>query len=84
MSKQKGLPDFKSWEERDAYFRNHADHYTLVRKSGVGQYDRSEFKSLAEAQKAGHTKALVGGGGWMIYAVIGEQSAFVETIKAKP
>lgn len=84
MSKHKGLPDFKSWEERDAYFREHADYYTLVRKSGVGQYDRSEHKTLDAAQKAGHTKALVGGGGWMIYAVIGEQSAFVETIKAKP
>lgn len=74
-------PDFKTWQERDAYFREHADYFTLVKKSGVGQYDRSEFKTLAEAEKAAQTKALIGGGGWMIYAVIGEQSAFVKAIK---
>lgn len=77
------MPDFKSIAERDAYFRDHADHFTLVKKAGVGNYDRSEYKSLDEARKAAHTKVTIGSGGWMIYAVIGEQSAFVEAIKPK-
>jgi len=77
----RSMPDFKSYTERDTYFRDHAEYFTLVKKAGVGNYDRSEFKTLAEAEKAGQTKAIVGGGGWMIYAVIGEQSAFVKAIK---
>lgn len=77
-------PEFKSHDERDAYFKEHASYYTLVRKAGVGIYDRTEFKTLAEAQKAGQTKALIGGGGWMIYAVMADgQSALVDTIKPK-
>lgn len=76
-------PDFQTYQERDAYFKDHADYYTLVKKAGVGVYDRTEYKTLAEAQKAGQTKLLIGGGGWMIYAVIGEQSAYVEAVKPK-
>lgn len=79
----KATPDFKSIQERDNYFRDNADYFTLVKKSGVGHYARSEYPTLADAQKAGHTKATVSGGGWMIYAVIAEQSAFVEAIKPK-
>lgn len=77
------IPVFKNHDERDDWFRDNADYYTLVAKAGVGVYDRSEYKTLAEAQKAGHTKATVGGGGWMIYAVVGEQSALVGTVKPK-
>ena len=78
------MPDFKSHDERDAYFRDNADYFTLIKKSGVGNYERHEYKKLADAQKAGHTKATIsGGGGWLIYAVIGEQSALVEAIKPK-
>lgn len=77
------MPDFKSHDERDNYFREHAEYFTLIKKAGVGVYDRSEYKTLAEARKAAHTKATIGGGGWMIYAVIGQQSAFVEAIKPK-
>lgn len=77
------MPDFKTWQERDIYFRDNADYFTLVKKVGVGNYERTEYKSLADARKAGHTKATVGGGGWLIYAVIGEQSALVEAIKPK-
>lgn len=83
MSEHKPLPDFKSIEERDKYFRDHADYFTLVKKGGVGHYERNEYLTLAEAQKAGHTKATISGGGWIIYAVIGQQSAFVEAIKPK-
>ena len=77
------MPDFKTSDERDKYFRDNAEYFTLVKKSGVGTYERIEFKSLDAARKAGQTKATIGGGGWMIYAVIGEQSAFVEGIKPK-
>lgn len=77
-------PEFKSHDERDAYFKDHASYFTLVRKAGVGIYDRTEFKTLEDAQKAGQTKALIGGGGWMIYAVMADgQSALVGTIKTE-
>lgn len=78
------VPDFKTYQERDAYFKEHASFYTLVKKTGVGIYSRSEYKTLADAQKAGQTKVLIGGGGWMIYAVMADgQSAFVESVKPK-
>jgi hypothetical protein len=76
----KGLPDFKTYEERDAYFRDHADYFTVVKKEGVGHYARSEYSTLEEAERAAQTKATISGGGWMIYAVIGSQSAFVTSV----
>lgn len=75
------MPDFKSIDERDTYFREHADYFTLVKKAGVGHYSRDEFKSVEEAEALAKTKTAVGGGGYMIYAVIGEQSAFVKAVK---
>jgi hypothetical protein len=71
------MPDFKSHDERDAYFRDNADYFTLVKKTGVGTYDRTEYKTLEEAKKAGQTRRATGVGGLMVYAVIGSQSAFV-------
>lgn len=77
----KSMPaDFQSIEERDAYFRKHADYFTVVKKTGVGHYSRDEYKTLEEAERAAQTKALIGGGGYMIYAVIGSQSAFITSV----
>lgn len=76
------IPVFKNHDERDAYFRDNADYYTLVCKAGLG-YERHSFKTLAEALAAGQTKAVISGGGWMIYGVINEQSAMVATVKSE-
>lgn len=73
-------PDFKNSRSRDNYFRDNAEYFTVVKKTGVGHYDRSEYKTLAEAERAAQTKATISGGGWMIYAVIGQQSAFVTSV----
>jgi hypothetical protein len=78
---QKPLPDFQTWQERDDYFRDHADYFTLVKKDGVGYYSRDEAKTLAELEKLAQTKIAVGGGRYLVYAVIGEQSALVKTIR---
>lgn len=74
------LPDFQTYQERDKYFAEHAEYFTLVKKSGVGHYERTEAKSLAELERLAQTKVTVGGGKYLVYAVIGEQSAFVKTI----
>lgn len=74
------LPEFKTYQERDNYFREHAEYFTLIKKAGVGHYDRTEAKSLEEAEKLAQTKITIGGGRYLIYAVIGEQSAFVKTM----
>lgn len=73
--------DFTSHEDRDNYFRDNADYFTVVKKTGVGVYDRDECKSLADAEALAKTKQTIGGGSYMIYAVIGEQSAFVKAIR---
>lgn len=75
------IPVFKSHDERDAYFREHADYYSLVCKAGVGHYARSEYPTLAKALAAGQTKQHISGGGWLIYGIIGEQSSLVATVK---
>lgn len=82
--KKKLPPDFKTYEERDNYFRDNADYFTLIKKGGVGHYARDERKTLAEIEALAKTKLTLGGGNYMIYAVIGEQSAFVKTIKEIP
>jgi len=81
MSK-KPTPDFQTAKERDDYFRENADYFTVVSRGGVGTYVRNECKTLAEAEKLAQTKRVVAGGGWLIYAVIGQQSALVKAIPA--
>lgn len=73
------FPDFKSYEERDKFFREHAEYFTVMKKVGRG-YARDECKTLAEAKALAQTKQTIGGGKFLIYAVIGEQSAFVEGV----
>jgi hypothetical protein len=72
--------NFSSSKERDDYFRDHADYYTVFRQHGVGIRERIECKTLGDAEKLAHTKATIGGGKWMIYAVIGMESAYVKTL----
>lgn len=81
MNEPKPLPDFQSIAERDAYFAENADYFTLVKKAGVGHYTRDETKTLVEAETLAKTKIAIGGGRYMVYAVIGVQSAFVKTIQ---
>ena len=75
------LPDFKTYQERDNYFLRNADYFTLVKKQGVGNYQRDERKTLEEIERLAKTKQTIGGGSYLVYAVIGEQSAFVKAIK---
>lgn len=74
-------PDFKTIDERDKYFRENADYFTLIKKEGIGGYTRDERKTLADIEALAKTKITIGGGNYMIYAVIGEQSAFVKAVK---
>jgi hypothetical protein len=74
------MPDFKSWEERDKYFLEHAEYFTVIKKAGVGHYQRDEAKTLVQAENLVKTRQTIGGGNYMIYAVIGEQSAFVKAM----
>lgn len=74
------VPDFKTYQERDQYFLKHAEHFVIIKKSGVGGDERNTAKTLDEAERLAHTKKLIGGGRFLVYAVIGEQSAFVKAI----
>lgn len=76
----KSIPVFNSNTERDDYFRENAEQYTLVCKAGLG-YERHSFKTLQEALKAGQVKQHVGGNGWLVYGVINGQSSLVATVK---
>jgi hypothetical protein len=78
--KPKLLPDFQTYQERDAWFALNADYFTVVKKDGVGHYARDEATTLPAAEAMAKTRQAVGGGKYMIYAVVGEQSAFVKTV----
>jgi len=78
--KPKPLPDFKTYQERDAWFAANADYFTIVRKDGVGHYARDEAKTLAKAEAIAKTRQVVTSGRYLIYAVVGEQSALVKAI----
>lgn len=82
MKQYKSMPDFKSHDERDQWFKENATYFTVVKKSGVGTYERKEVTTLEEAMNLAQTKHTVGGGGYMIYAVVNEQSALVGTVPA--
>lgn len=77
----KNLPDFATYQDRDKWFAENADYFSVVKKAGVGNYARDEKPTLEEARKLAQTKITIGGGNYMIYAVVGEQSAFVEAVK---
>ena len=76
-------PDFKTSDERDKWFLEHADYFTCIKKEGVGNYNRSETSTLAEAENLVKTRQAVGGGNYLIYAVIGQQSALVKPMPYK-
>lgn len=75
------LPDFQTYQDRDKYFLENADYFTLIKKSGVGHYARDERKKLEDIEALARTKIAIGGGQYMVYAVIGNQSAFVKAIQ---
>lgn len=80
MRKPKPMPDFKTYQDRDLWFAQNADYFTVVRKDGVGHYARDEAPTLAAAEALATTRRTVAGGRYLIYAVVGEQSAFVKTV----
>jgi len=77
--KPKQLPDFQTYQERDAWFAANADYFTIVKKDGVGHYARDETKTLTAAETLAKTRHTISRRKYMIYAVVGEQSAFVKT-----
>ena len=78
--KPKPLPDFQTYQERDAWFTENADYFTVVKKDGVGHVARDEVQTLADAEALAKTRQTISGGRYLIYAVVGEQSAFVKTV----
>jgi hypothetical protein len=76
----KPIPDFKSIEERDTWFRDNADYFTVVRHNGHGNYTKIECNSLKEALYTAKWLATKHDNTWMIYAVVGVSDAFVRMI----
>jgi len=80
VMKPKLPPDFQTYQERDAWFTENADYFTVVKKDGVGHVARDEVNTLADAEALAKTRQTISGGRYLIYAVVGEQSAFVKTV----
>lgn len=73
--------NFSSIEERHKWIVDHAEHYTVVRFKGRGQYDRHKAANLADAETLAARMVKAEGGHWMIYAVEGGSDTFIKTVK---
>jgi hypothetical protein len=71
--------------EREAYENNiiaNAQYYTIVRYLGQGKgYERHERPTLETAKKLARTLVEESGFGYLIYAVAGVNSTYVEAVK---
>lgn len=74
------MPDFKSSQERDKWMVDHADYFTVGRRS-KGRYERFELPTLPEAEKLAGRMANEAKAPYMIYAVAGIHDAFVKAVK---
>lgn len=77
-----GVPDFRTYQERDAWIRDHSDYFTVVRYLGPRRgYERHEVKSLEAAEVLARRMSNESGVPYLIYAVNGISDALVTTIK---
>ena len=78
------MPDFSSSHERDAWVKDHADYFTVVRYLGPRKgYERYEVPTLAEAEQLAGRMAEKAGVPYMIYAVSGIHDAFMSKVGKK-
>lgn len=77
------MPDFQTYQERDAWIKAHADYFTVVRYLGPRRgYERHEVKTLAEAQALAGRMSVEAGVPYLVYAVSGIHDAWMETFNA--
>ena len=74
------LPDFQSPEQRQQYFKEHADVYTVsCRYRGIRH--RSEHQTLEAARTAAEYVAKIAGRPAIIYGVIGDSGEWLENVQ---
>ncbi len=78
------LPDFKSINERDEYFLEHAEMFTVVRRLSPYSIDRHECKNYLEAITLAEKLVKETGRPYMIYSVIGPYDGFVVAVQPQP
>jgi hypothetical protein len=72
------LPDFKTAKERDQYFLENAEMFTVIRRLSPYSVDRHECKGYLEATRLADKLTKDTGRIYMIYAVIGPYDSFCE------
>ncbi len=77
------LPDFKSINERDQYFLEHAEMFTVVRRLSPYSIDRYGCRNFSAAERLATELAAKFQKPYMIYAVIGPYDSFVEAVHPK-
>jgi hypothetical protein len=73
------LPDFKTAKERDQYFLENAEMFTVIRRLSPYSVDRHECKGYFEATRLATKLAKEAGRPYLIYGVIGPYDSFIET-----
>lgn len=72
---------FQSAEGRDKYIEANAKYFTVVRRSGVGAYERHERKTRKGAERLGEKLSIANKCNYIIYAVgPNDLSAYVTTV----
>lgn len=74
------MPDWASALDRDKWFLENAEYFTIVRFKGVGDYERHERGSETEATELAEELVKGNNHRYAIYAVVRNESAFVKAI----
>lgn len=74
------LPDFKTPKERDQYFLEHAEFFTVIRRLSPYSVDKRQCKGYFEATRLADKLVKESGRPYMIYSVIGPYDSLIETV----
>lgn len=73
--------DFESVDARDQWIEDNADYFTVVRHEGLGKYERHEVPTKDAAMSKAAELAAKRDKVYMVYAVAGIGSAFIDLVK---
>jgi len=74
------LPDFRTADERQQWFRQNAEHFTATCRAGTVSY-KSEHKSLDEARSTATQLAKIMKKTIMLYGVVNSYDQWLENVK---
>lgn len=80
MTEAKRIPDLPDRETRIKWFKENADYFSVTKFKGVGKFETYPMKDYDKAIQAAKMLADLKRGKWLVYAVVGESSEYLQTV----